>query len=43
MRVNNGSDGIGRVVEPVDKLEAERDQQRGPEQKKGVDGRRFDD
>ncbi len=35
MRVDDGCHGVGRIVEPVDEFEAERDQQSDAEQKEG--------
>ena len=38
MRIDDGCDGIGRVMEAVDEFEAERDQQRHPKEQKGQIG-----
>ncbi|MGA8566554.1 MAG: hypothetical protein WB580_02065 [Candidatus Binataceae bacterium] len=39
MRVDNGRNGVGRVVKSIDELEAERDQQRAAEHDEWPDGR----
>ena len=41
VRVNDGRDGVGRVVKAVHELEAERDQERDPEQNEREHRRRV--
>ncbi len=43
VRADHGGDGVGRVVEAVDDLEAERDQQCNAEQYEGADGEQLAD